>query len=295
MKDPALRACSIGARGLWADMLCLMFESINRGHLQHATGKPVTAEQLARMTGCSAEEVLRLLQELEDSGVFSRTDNGVIYSRRMVRDEGLRSVRAEGGKLGAAHGRKGGRPPKVGKCGSRSMANGANKPLPEPLGEPLPKPLEGGQNNPPSSSSSSSDIPPTPEGAGEEEPSGVGPNPGQVAAHWNAHPGLMPCVGGDPHRDRMIRTWATGNALWAKHWRAVIAFMGRTPGYCGRGNLTWRADLGWLFKDSNFTKALEQMLADRSPAAKLPFVPKIHRAADIPFALLPEESDARAG
>jgi hypothetical protein len=52
MKDPALRSVSIAARGLWIDMLCLMHESDRRGYLQHATGKPVTAEQLARMTGC---------------------------------------------------------------------------------------------------------------------------------------------------------------------------------------------------------------------------------------------------
>jgi hypothetical protein len=84
-------------------MLCLMFESVRRGYLQHATGKPVTAEQLARMTGCSTDEVSRLLQELEDSGVFSRTEHGVIFNRRMVRDEHKRLLCSRAGKNGGGN------------------------------------------------------------------------------------------------------------------------------------------------------------------------------------------------
>ncbi len=100
MKDPALRSCSVAARGLWIDMLCLMFESDRRGYLQHVTGKPVTAEQLARMTGCSTDDVSQLLQELEDCGVFSRTEHGVIYSRRLIGDERKRKLCSEAGKKG---------------------------------------------------------------------------------------------------------------------------------------------------------------------------------------------------
>ncbi len=80
-------------------MLCLMHESDRRGFLQ-LNGKPVNAEQLARMTGGSTDEVSRLLQELESSGVFSRTDHGMIYSRRMVREEKKRSLCVEAGKRG---------------------------------------------------------------------------------------------------------------------------------------------------------------------------------------------------
>ena len=100
MKDPSLRSVSLEARGLWIDMLCLLFESGRRGYLQHRTGKPVTEEQLARMTGCSAEQVSPLLRELEDSGVFSRTEHGTVYSRRMVKDEQVRQARIAAGKQG---------------------------------------------------------------------------------------------------------------------------------------------------------------------------------------------------
>jgi len=103
MKDPGLRSVSLEARGLWMDMLCLLFESGRRGYLQHATGKPVSPEQLARMTGSSAEQVSRLLRELEDSGVFSRTEHGRIYSRRMIRDERKRAACSEAGKKGGGN------------------------------------------------------------------------------------------------------------------------------------------------------------------------------------------------
>jgi hypothetical protein len=92
LKDPAVRAVSPAARGLWMDMLCLMSESSRRGFLQHATGQPVTAPQLARMTGCGTDDVDRLLSELEDAGVFSRTSSGVIFSRRMEKDERERTA-----------------------------------------------------------------------------------------------------------------------------------------------------------------------------------------------------------
>lgn len=123
MKDPALRSCSVAARGLWTDMLCLMFESDRRGYLQHVTGKPVTAEQLARMTGCSTDDVSQLLQELEDCGVFSRTEHGVIYSRRLVGDERKR-------QLCEAAGKKGGNPTLMG--GVKGHAKGGLKGDPNP-------------------------------------------------------------------------------------------------------------------------------------------------------------------
>lgn len=102
LKDPALRAASSGARGLWIDMLCLMWEAQPRGYLQNPSGEPLTDQQIARMTGnCSLEEVRGWLAELEALGVFSRTTQGVIYCRRLVRDEYVRRVRSAAGKTGA--------------------------------------------------------------------------------------------------------------------------------------------------------------------------------------------------
>jgi hypothetical protein len=95
MKDPALRSVSLEARGLWMDMLCLMHESTRRGYLQHSTGKPMSHEQIARMSGCSPEVCARLLEELEETGVFSRENDGTIYSRRMAREALEKDANAE--------------------------------------------------------------------------------------------------------------------------------------------------------------------------------------------------------
>lgn len=101
LKDPAVRCVSLAARGLWIDMLCLMYESPKRGHLSLANGNAVGSTQLARMVGASIEEIETLLEEMRQCGVFSETDEGVIFSRRMVADEITRENKARAGRKGA--------------------------------------------------------------------------------------------------------------------------------------------------------------------------------------------------
>lgn len=100
LKDPSLRACGLAARGLWIDMLCFMHQSPDLGHLRSPAGKPLTIEQLSRMTGSQPSEVSALVAELESLGVCSRTEDGAIYCRRMVRDEEKRRLSVEAGKKG---------------------------------------------------------------------------------------------------------------------------------------------------------------------------------------------------
>lgn len=143
-KDMALQSCSVAARGLWIDLLCIAHECEPYGHLT-VNGKPMTTAQIGRHTGLTERECAKLVAELEDAGVVSRTEEGAIYSRRMVRDEDLRNRRAEGGKGGAEHGAKGAE--HGAKGGRPKKERGDSKPPLEP---------------PPSSSSSSSP-------SGEEE------------------------------------------------------------------------------------------------------------------------------
>lgn len=100
--DAALRMCSIGARGLWMEMLCIMHSAEPRGALL-VNGKPVSTAALASLAGVPAKEVPALLNELREMGVFSETDDGVILSRRIMRDE-------EKAKKDKANGKKGGNP-----------------------------------------------------------------------------------------------------------------------------------------------------------------------------------------
>lgn len=97
--DPKLGACSLAARGLWFEMLCIMQDAEPFGHLSvnHSVIRP---EQLARLCRGSTEEITTLLQELEDHGVFSRTEDGVIFCRRMLRDQARRERNRRNGSLG---------------------------------------------------------------------------------------------------------------------------------------------------------------------------------------------------
>lgn len=98
--EPTLRMCSRAARSLWQDFLGLMHdEGEPYGHLTIKGRAPTTA-QLVNMFGGTGREIDGLIAELESAGVFSRTDDGVIYSRRMVRDKAKADSDRANGKWG---------------------------------------------------------------------------------------------------------------------------------------------------------------------------------------------------
>lgn len=97
--DAALRSCSIGARGLWMEMLCIAHECSPRGALA-INGNPITTQTLASLAGLRLPEVRKLLAELEAAGVFSMSADGTIYSRRMFRDEERAARDRENGRHG---------------------------------------------------------------------------------------------------------------------------------------------------------------------------------------------------
>ena len=99
LRDTALRSCSTGARGLWIDMICYMHEGNPYGYLK-VGNKVIHPINLARMVGLTLDEVNGYLDELKEAGVYDIDEDGSICSRRMIRDENLRKIRAEGGKLG---------------------------------------------------------------------------------------------------------------------------------------------------------------------------------------------------
>lgn len=149
-RDAALQSCSIAARGMWIELMCVMHDCEPYGVLS-INGKPMTASQVARLVGESEKLVDKLIGELEAAGVCSRDAEGRLFSRRMVKDEGVREARAAGGAAGAehgikgaSHGSKGGRPRK-----NKDGLKGDEKP-------PLKTPLQVSNEPPPSSSSSSS-------------------------------------------------------------------------------------------------------------------------------------------
>lgn len=102
-KDPALNACDWKARAVWFSLLLVMHEAPQRGYLSLVDSEPMTERQLSNLTRIPLDELSVAMTELEESGVYSRDENGVIYSRRMLREEERRTEASQTGK-------KGGRP-----------------------------------------------------------------------------------------------------------------------------------------------------------------------------------------
>jgi hypothetical protein len=154
--DERLRNCSLGARGLWMEMLALMHRSERYGYLL-INGKAPTDRQLAVQSGASIDELSELISELESEGVFSRDRNGAIYSRRMIRDE-KRSNHAR--KIG----KQGGNPKLLNQTENSAQDNHSDK---RRVGEPdntqKPEARSQNQNNTHTSSLTTSRDPP-PEG-----------------------------------------------------------------------------------------------------------------------------------
>jgi hypothetical protein len=144
--DAPLRMCSFAARGLWIDLLGLMHESTPVGFLL-VNGVPPSTRQLAGLLGGTEREIKKLLAELGNANVYSVTGNalpadlekliptglssGILFSRRMVRDE----AKALQDRL---NGRGGGNPnlppgdiPEHGRQDNAPLNRGVN-PLPNP-------------------------------------------------------------------------------------------------------------------------------------------------------------------
>lgn len=86
--------CSLAAQGLWLRMMFIAHDSDRYGYLS-MNGKAIPPEHTAARCGIPLEQYLTLLDELTDAGVPSRTPEGIIFSRRMVRDAKERQAARE--------------------------------------------------------------------------------------------------------------------------------------------------------------------------------------------------------
>src|SRR3990167_9224935 len=97
--DAGLRQCSLAARGLWMDMLCVAAQHDPIG-LVAVNGEGLSVEGIARQAGADPREVAILVSELERNDVFARDSKGIIYSRRMKRDARFMAESRRYGKRG---------------------------------------------------------------------------------------------------------------------------------------------------------------------------------------------------
>lgn len=99
-KDPGVQALSYHDRGVWFELLLLMFESSERGKLL-LSGKVFPEDALARLLGVDKQSLTNTLTNLLTYGVAGRDlETGALISRRMIRDEEIRKMKVEAGKLG---------------------------------------------------------------------------------------------------------------------------------------------------------------------------------------------------
>lgn len=98
-KDLGVQALSFHERGVWLEILLLMFDSEDRGKLI-INGKILTAEAIGRIIGLDKQNATKVITKLIDMGVAKVDENGAIYNKRMVRDEEIRRIRKECGGMG---------------------------------------------------------------------------------------------------------------------------------------------------------------------------------------------------
>lgn len=101
-----LAGCSLAAQGLWLRMMFMAHDAERYGYLA-MNGSAIPSDFIARKCGCDGlAQYETLLAELDRAGVPSRTPDGVIYSRRMVRDAKARAATKD--RVAAHRARNGG-------------------------------------------------------------------------------------------------------------------------------------------------------------------------------------------
>ena len=99
-KDPGVKMLTHEEKGVWFEMILLMFDSKDRGKLT-MNGQPMTDEMISFALNLLPEKGKQIVSKLIAYDVCSlEHDTNIIYSRRMVRDEELSIIRKNSGHLG---------------------------------------------------------------------------------------------------------------------------------------------------------------------------------------------------
>jgi hypothetical protein len=101
--DQAVRRLSLSERGLWIDLLAIASSGIPTGYVTDGKGKPLSDEDIARVSNVSPKDVAELIESILEKGAASRDRTGRLFNRRMVRDASLAAKRARNGRVGGDH------------------------------------------------------------------------------------------------------------------------------------------------------------------------------------------------
>ena len=122
-KDPRVQGLDYYQRGIWFELLCLMWQSDHRGKLL-LKGKPISSEIAARLLGLTKQDASKVLNQLEATGPADRDpETGALICDWMLESEDRRRAKAEAGRLGGLRSR----PPQADLFGSRGEAEEGSK------------------------------------------------------------------------------------------------------------------------------------------------------------------------
>lgn len=88
---------SFACKGLWLDMLCCMWVSIERGVMLKPIGGAYTIDELQSLYGNGTRE---LIEALINAELLSVRHDGALYNADMVKMESIRVKRSEAGRKG---------------------------------------------------------------------------------------------------------------------------------------------------------------------------------------------------
>lgn len=98
-KDSGVQTLDHFHKGIWFELLLMMFDSSERGKLL-LNGKPYSSKALAKRLAVEEQQLISCINELCDSGVCHRDDQGTLFNKRMVRDEEIRQNKIKAGSEG---------------------------------------------------------------------------------------------------------------------------------------------------------------------------------------------------
>lgn len=260
LSDEKLSACSMGAQGLWIKLICLMYKNDKKGYLQY-NGKPPSIEQLARITGFSRGELRKNLKELIEMEVPSLDENGILFSRRIVRDERKRKLCIEAGK-------KGGNPLLLSEERSAAVKGKDNR-----FFKTNGKGGNKGHTNPKLTPSYSSPFSKT-ETKEKKDKAKASPSAADAASlpSQNEHvpyenilefynkicmPAGMPeAMLTEGRRKKLLTRWK--EPVFRQRWQELFQKASQMPFLAGDNHRGWKADFGWLIENNeNYIKVLE--------------------------------------
>ena len=99
LTDPSLRMCSHETRGVWIDLLSIMFLSDEIGVLM-INEHVLDSKGIQKLTGLSQKKFKKTFDELTKFGILKLDEKNRYFSKRMVNDERIRQIRRDVGQLG---------------------------------------------------------------------------------------------------------------------------------------------------------------------------------------------------